>query len=67
MTKEEFIEHYFRDWPENDPIRQTQIAAPCDCGEDGCLGWQMVSNTPLSIMCYNELYKGDNPELIYKK
>ena len=43
MTKEEFIEGYCNrskvtwEW-----LSQFQNAIPCDCGEDGCNGWQMV-------------------------
>jgi hypothetical protein len=44
MTKQEFIKAYARrshvtvEW-----ILARRDAYPCDCGEEGCEGWQMLS------------------------
>jgi len=44
MTKEEFISNYCKrskiSWEE---LSKTQVILPCDCGDDYCQGWQMVS------------------------
>lgn len=45
MTKEEFEEGYAR-WSKLSVARLHELglrSAPCDCGEDGCHGWQMTS------------------------
>lgn len=54
MTKEEFEEGYAErsgvtvKWLRD----RGQVAAPCDCGEDSCQGWQMkrtdAPNKPLN-------------------
>ena len=47
QTKEEFEQGYAErsgvtvEWLH----AHDQQAVPCDCGEPGCLGWQMVSTT----------------------
>ena len=51
MTKEEFEEGYARrsgvtvEWLHS----KGQVAIPCDCGIDGCQGWQMVSEKKVDV------------------
>lgn len=56
MTKEDFIAGYCErsgvTWNE---LSQFEVALPCACGEDGCNGWAMVSNNPLSIKAHMDL------------
>lgn len=52
MTKDEFIDKYMADSklkPEyrtrdgfTIPDDEPRIALPCDCGDELCLGWQMI-------------------------
>ena len=48
MTREEFIQGYCErsnvTW---DELSKFRAAIPCDCGEEGCHGWQMVSKSYL--------------------
>jgi hypothetical protein len=37
-------------------VMQTQVCLPCSCSDDGCEGFAMVSNNPLSIKAHNMLY-----------
>lgn len=57
MTKDEFIAGYCErskiSW---EKLSQHRVALPCACGEDGCDGWAMVTNDPLSIETHNKLY-----------
>jgi len=47
MTKQEFIDGYCKrsniSW---DELKETQVVLPCNCGEDVCDGWAMITNTP---------------------
>lgn len=45
MTKEEFEQEYAENWGitvKEFYEKHRKIAIPCDCGEPGCQGWQMV-------------------------
>lgn len=57
MTKEEFIAGYCeRSGVKWEEISVMQVALPCDCGDEGCNGWAMVSNNQSSILAHMELY-----------
>lgn len=66
MTRDEFIDGYMKRsgipsacrTPDGYAIYQHpgRIALRCDCGEQKCMGWAMVSNDPESIATHNELY-----------
>ena len=50
MTRDEFIDGYISTHPSAVRTQcgfklgaHERVALPCDCGEDGCNGWQMVN------------------------
>ena len=56
MTKDDFINRYALNsgmLPKE--ILKDNVALPCHCNQDGCKGWAMVSNNPLSIKCHNDI------------
>ncbi len=54
MTKKEFIKRYAaRSRVSVDFILQRMSACPCDCKEDNCKGWQML--TPDGVVVQEEL------------
>lgn len=66
MTKEEFIDYYFRDCaPAEKAAYLTEMSPmPCACGESACKGWAMVSHHHLSVKAHKELYAPDPEEEI---
>lgn len=54
MTKQDFIADYCKEseisW---DELKDSQVVLPCNCGESGCHGWAMVTNTPAIIEHHN--------------
>jgi plasmid stabilization system protein ParE len=47
MTREEFISSYCeRSRVSWDELSKTQLVVPCECDQEGCQGWVMVSKTP---------------------
>lgn len=62
MTKEEFIDRYATrsKWTEEEKQRhmsEDYIVMECSCNFEGCPGWAMVNNDPLSIKAQKELYQ----------
>ena len=57
MTREEFIAGYCErsgvtwEW-----LSTSRNARPCNCREEGCDGWAMVSNDPEMIAVHDRLY-----------
>lgn len=46
MTKDEFVAYYAANSKvAPDKILSWRVPLPCDCGEDDCLGWQMMSKS----------------------
>ena len=57
MTKEDFIKQYCKNCNiTEEELLKTQVVLPCNCMEQGCEGWAVVSNNELSIKAHNELY-----------
>jgi hypothetical protein len=67
MTREEFIESYVERSRVHYPsIQKTEdgfvlgsrrrIALPCNCGDDECKGWAMVSSEQEDIDTHMQLY-----------
>ncbi|HET8695761.1 MAG TPA: hypothetical protein VFM33_13900 [Aquabacterium sp.] len=57
MTKDEFIKGYAeRSRATVAEVMTGMVALPCDCGDDHCQGWAMVSNTPRAIKSHMDLY-----------
>jgi len=42
ITKEEFDQYF--------------ITMECNCNYEGCRGWAVINNDPVSIKCQKELY-----------
>lgn len=57
MTKENFIKLYCEksDITEEELLK-TQVVLPCNCNDETCKGWAVVSNNELSIKAHCELY-----------
>jgi hypothetical protein len=57
MTKQDFIDTYCEGsellGDEKDEFLNAHVVMSCNCGEDGCQGWAMISNTPMNIKLYN--------------
>lgn len=57
MNKDQFIAFYCsnsgKKW---DDLKKHFVALPCNCGDESCHGWAMVSNDEFSIEIHNELY-----------
>ena len=57
MEKEDFIREYCeRSGESEEELIKYEVALPCHCGEPGCKGWAMVTNTPLAIRAHQSLY-----------
>ena len=57
ITKEEFEQRYCdRSGITIKYYKEWFVTLPCDCGASACHGWAAVSNQPLAIETYNELY-----------
>lgn len=68
MTRDEFIDGYlarsdFTQYrtPDGYAIdgHGGAVALPCECGEEGCDGWAMISNNPWSIRSHLFFYGPD--------
>ena len=58
MTKQEFIKQYCKLSGITDKeFSDFFIVLPCECNEEGCKGWAVVSNIPIAIKAYNDLYR----------
>ena len=57
MTKDEFIDSYCKkskiSW---DKLSKSQVVLPCECKDELCQGWAMVSNDQDSIKSHIDLY-----------
>ena len=57
MTRDEFIDSYCKkskvSW---DKLSKTQVVLPCECKEELCQGWAMVSNNQYLINRHVDLY-----------
>jgi Na+-transporting NADH:ubiquinone oxidoreductase subunit NqrF len=63
MTKDEFIIAY----AEASGILVSDLSKygtvlPCACGDEGCCGWTIVNDSPLSIKTHERLYAPEAPK-----
>jgi hypothetical protein len=61
MTKQEFIQSYCqRSSIAPELILKTNIAIPCNCGDEMCDGWAMVSKDDPAIRLIHKIFFDDN-------
>lgn len=57
MTKEDFIKLYCeKSGITEEELLKTQVVLPCNCNDEICKGWAVVSNNELSIKAHYDLY-----------
>ena len=58
MTKDEFIqEDCQRSGIEWEQLSKRQEVRPCNCGDELCQGWAMVSKDPMTLKAHKALYE----------
>lgn len=57
ITRDEFEKRWMKNSGiSEEEFREEWVSLPCDCGEDRCKGWAVISNDDLSIRTHLELY-----------